>query len=191
MRNKSVLLITLAFISYGALGQQDTSAAKAPYFFSIHTGGLLAEWTQGSSFTTSFVHGIRLKKFAIGAGVGYDAFAEWRTLPVFARVNFDFASVQTHRFYLGIDAGYSKAWWPGQEASEFIIHEKGGIFYHPQVGYRLGAGDVRVYLSAGYKVQHIIYDQDPRWWIWGYPSTRQSVERTIGRLSVQIGVGLK
>lgn len=187
--NRIFFLPTFLLFSVVAFGQSESAHSKASYFFSVHSGGLLGGGGQSSSFTTSLIQGLRVKKFAFGVGLGYDAVAEWRTLPVFASLRSDFAKVRQHNFYFQLDGGYAKAWLPDIDESQFRFREKGGIFFHPQVGYRINAEKVRVYLSAGYKIQRIKYEQTPNWG-WGNANSTYYITRDIERVSVQIGFGL-
>jgi hypothetical protein len=187
--NRICFLVTFIFFSLVAFGQSEPSASKISYFFSVHTGGLLGGRDQGSSFTSSIIQGVRVKKFALGVGLGHDAVASWRTLPVWASVRFDFAKVRLHNFYFQLDGGYAKAWLPSIDEGQFTYREKGGIFFHPQIGYRINADKLKVYLSAGYKIQRIEYEQISTW-NWGGGTDKYFVTRDIERVSVQIGFGL-
>ena len=172
-----------------AFGQSEPSASEGSYFFSVHTGGLLGGEGQGSSFTTSLIQGVRINKFAVGIGLGHDAVAEWLTLPVWASTRIDFAKADLNNFYLQFDVGYAKAWLPSIDENQFTYREKGGIMVHPQVGYRINADKVKVYLSIGYKLQRISYEQTSTWG-WGGASNKYYIVRDIERVSIQIGFGL-
>lgn len=189
--NRNFFLLPFLFFSFAALGQSESVPSKASYFFSVHTGGLLGGAGQGSSFTTSLIQGVRVKKFAFGVGLGYDALAEWRTLPVSGIVRFDFAKAGRDNFYFQLDGGYAKAWLPDIDESQFNFRERGGIFFHPQIGYRINAEKVKVYMSAGYKLQRLEYEQATTWWSgWGQSVNKYYVTRDIERISIQIGFGL-
>lgn len=187
--NRIFFLPAFILFSVSAASQSEPVLPRAPYFFSLHSGGLLGGEGQGSSFTTSLIQGVRVKKFALGIGLGHDAVAEWLTLPVWASVRFDFARVGPHDFYLQLDGGYAKAWLPSIDETQYRYNEKGGPFFHPQVGYRINSEKLKVYLSAGYKIQRIKYEQTANWG-WGGVTNKYYITRDIERVSLQIGFGL-
>ena len=82
---------TLVIISFCSRAQSDSVVARPVYFYTVHVGGLLAK-DSPPSFSVSTIHGMRHKRIAVGLGVGYDAFIEWRTLPVFASLTYDLAT---------------------------------------------------------------------------------------------------
>ena len=137
----------------------------------------------------STIHGIRHKRFALGIGLGYDVYQEWRTLPLFGSLAYDFFRYRGNSFFIQLNGGYSKAWYSLADEDQFTYKEKGGIFLHPLVGYRIYTPKIDVYLTAGYKFQRLTYDQTPKWWAWGYPRNKITVDRDIERLSIQIGLG--
>jgi hypothetical protein len=61
---------------------------------------------------------------------------------------------------------------------------------HPLLGYRIRSEKFSLYFTAGYKFQNLEYEQSPKWWIWGYTSSKTTVSRKLERLSFQIGFGL-
>lgn len=187
---KNRILFVLIVLSPAVSAQSDSSFSKKPtYFYTVHAGGLLAKKGNGSSLTTSTIHGIRYKNLAFGIGLGYDAYLEWRALPVFGSVSYDFAHIRRNTFFVQMNAGYSQAWNPLSDDDQFIFDERGGMVIHPLVGYRISSDKFSVYLTAGYKFQRIEYEQTPRWWIWGYPGSKTTVVRDIERISIQIGFG--
>lgn len=187
--NRFFFLLAFVLLSLSVSGQSEPDPSKVTYFFSLHTGGLLGGEGQGSSFTMSLIQGVRVKKFAFGIGLGHDALAEWLTLPAWASTRFDFARAGLHNFYLQLDGGYAKAWLPSIDETQYRYSEKGGTFFHPQLGYRINGEKLKVYLSAGYKMQRIEYEQTANWG-WGGGTNKYYITRDIERISVQIGFGL-
>jgi hypothetical protein len=187
--------ILLVFFSISSAAQPDTISSKVTYFNALYAGGLLAKKTNGSSLTASFVQGIRYKTISLGIGMGYDSYLDWRTLPVFASLNFDFAHIRQNAFFIQFNAGYSKAWIRVSENDQNVYDVKGGPLIHPLLGYRIRSNQFSLYFSAGYKWQNITYEQTSNWWMWayppidGYPSMRYIIDRNIERFSVQIGLG--
>lgn len=190
MKSRILLSFIIVFFIFSVSAQPDSSFSKATYFNSIHAGGLLGKKGNGSSLTASTIHGIRNKNFAFGIGIGYDAYLEWRTLPVFGSLSYDFAGFRENAFFMQLNVGYSKAWNPLADDDQFVYDKKGGSYIHPLLGYRIHSHKFSLYLTAGYKLQRIAYEQTPKWWIWGYPANKVTVERDMERLSVQLGFGL-
>jgi hypothetical protein len=188
MMNRVFLILILLLISFFAIGQADSSFSKLSYFNSFHAGGLFGKKGNGSGASFSTIHGIRIEKFAFGIGVGYDAYREWRTLPVFVSLNYDFFRFRGNAFFVQVNAGYSKAWYP-LEDGEFIYDNKRGPFLHLLLGYRINAHKFNLYLTAGYKFQTIDYEQTSMWWTWGFPGSRTYVSRDMERISIQLGFG--
>lgn len=176
---------------FEAFGQADSSLNATPAaFVSVHSGALLARRGHGTSATASVIQGVRYKRIALGVGVGYDAYPEWRMVPVFAAFAHDFGRNRVKTLFIQMNTGYSKAWSTAGDESEFVFDSHGGFFYHPQIGYRIGEGKLRVQLAAGYKFQRISYEQSFRTWVWGYPSGAVKVVRDIERFSLQMGIGI-
>jgi hypothetical protein len=188
MRNNLLLLAFLVGSSFSVFAQPDSTASKISYFNSFHAGGLFGKKGSGSGESFSTIHGIRFKRFAFGIGVGYDAYQEWRTLPVFASVTYDFLKLRDNAFFIQINAGYSKAWYPLEEEDQFTYDRKRGPCAHPLIGYRIHSNKFDLYLTAGYKFQGINYLQTPRWWNWA-PGSKITVGRDIERISIQLGFG--
>ena len=187
MKNRVLLILILVFLSFLATGQSDSSFSRPSYFVSIHAGGLLGKKGNGSSLSSALLSGVRYKHFALGAGIGYDVYNEWRTMPVFGSLGYDFARRAGNPFFVQVNAGYSRGWNPITDEDEFIYETNGGMYFHPLVGYRIRNGRMSAYVTVGYKFQRLSYEQTPRWWgSWIHKTT---VQRDIERLSVQIGLG--
>lgn len=179
------LVIFLLCLSFSAPAQSPPVSPALAYFLSVHAGGLLGKNGQGSSLTTSLIQGVRYKRMALGLGVGYDAYVDWRTLPVFASLSGDIFHVRENAFFLQLNAGYCKIWNPAFADDSFYFYDGPHPSINALAGYRICAGKYDVYLSAGYKFQRIRYG-----WSWGGPGSRTFVERDIKRVSVQIGFGI-
>ncbi len=187
MRNKALLLFSLlAFLSPSLSAQQGTPRSKVNYFFSLQTGGAFGKKRQGASLTNSLIQGIRYQRFTFGAGVGYDAYDDWQTVPFFASAGFDLLRRHGNAVYLQMNGGYAKAWNPSFNANQFVFYEDGNLYLHPLFGYRITSGKLNIYLSAGYKFQRLRYGWT---WGWGVPASETRIERTIERISLQLGVG--
>lgn len=190
MTTKVFLVICAFLIPFQAAGQSDSLYSKSSYFLSIHSGGLLGKKGQGSAMTVSLIQGVRHKRFAFGAGIGYDAYTEWRTFPIFGSVAYDLSKGR-NRWFIQFNAGYSKAWNPTREEFGLRYDNKGGSIFHPLFGYRIQKGNIALYMTAGYKFQRLTSEWTERFWGWGNSPNKITEQRDIQRLSVQIGFGLR
>lgn len=183
-----VLLILFVSGSFLASAQSDSTRNKISYFNAFHAGGLFGKKGNGSGESFSTIHGIRLRKVAFGIGVGYDAYQEWRTLPVFASFTYEFLAIRYNAFFIQLNAGYAKAWYPLEEQDQFTYDRKRGPCAHPLLGYRICGLKFDVYLTAGYKFQAINYVQTPEWQSWN-PGSKYYISRDMERISIQLGFG--
>lgn len=189
MMNRVFLILILLLISLFAVGQTDSAFSEPSYFISLHAGGLLGKKGKGSSLTSALLQGVRYKRFALGVGIGYDAYAEYRAIPVFGSLGCDLVSFRTNKVFVQIDGGYSKAWNPLADKTFFSYAQEAGTYFHPLAGYRIHKGKMSVYFTAGYKFQRITFQQTPNWLEWRRSGSRVTIQHDIQRLSVQIGLG--
>src|SRR6185503_16067302 len=86
---KACIALLFLFFSFLAQAQPETLPERPSYFLSVHAGGAFGKKGQGSSLASALIQGVRYKWIALGAGVGYDAYSEWRAIPFFASVSMD------------------------------------------------------------------------------------------------------
>ena len=186
-----ILLFDLDAICNLAFAQFDSSAVakrKITYYNNILAGGLLGESGKGSGLTISTTHGVRINRFAIGAGVGFDSYFDWKAVPVFGSIGFDFAKIKRNAFFVQFNAGYAEASranrevWIGSEYREY-----GGEMISYFLGYRMRAEKFSLYLLAGHKFQRAHFSYNPQPWSSFAPSPSLSVEEDMNRLVVQLG----
>jgi hypothetical protein len=188
MKSSALLFVLILLLPFSSFAQSDSVSARPHYFFSVYSGALLAKKGNGTSVTTAIIQGIRYKRFAIGAGVGYDAYLDWRVVPLFLSTAFDLISGVNNSLFIQINGGYCEAWNRTANEVQFTFEEQRAMVFHPSLGYRIQSQNMSVYLSAGYKFQSIRYDQTPTWVGWG---TKTTIDRNIERLSVLIGFGFR
>ena len=189
MNNRIFLALVIALASFSASAQSDTVSQRS-WFVSIHSGVLLGKPGNGTTVTATLMPGIRLGRVAMTVGAGYDAYLQWKTLPVFAGVGYDVYNGRNYSLFVHCNAGYSKGWDSIQEESGFSYKNEGGYFYHPFIGCRVSQGKVDLYLSAGYKFQTLTYEQEPQWgWGWG-TGVKSTITAEMQRFSLQIGLGI-
>jgi hypothetical protein len=191
---KIKLLVAVACISYSVAAQTpdiEPPKRKLVYYNSFLAGGLLGEPGKGSGLTLSTTHGIRIKRFSLGAGVGFDSYFDWKTLPIFGSVTFDFGKIKSNALFLQFNAGYAEAWLI--EDNELWMPEYrdyGGTMVSSMIGYRITKERFSLYMLAGHKFQraHSSYEAEP--WSSFAPQFSTFVEEEMNRLVVQIGFGL-
>jgi hypothetical protein len=193
MKTKWAVLFTIAISPCCELfGQVDSTALskkKIHYFNSFLAGGILGKSELGSGATFSMIHGIRLHRLRAGAGIGLDAYRDWKMLPVFGSVSFDVAKIKNNAFYLQLNAGFSKAWEVKKENFEQEYDRLSGRgMAQSMIGYRIGLHQYAIYIAAGHKFQRITYSYNPMPWS-SVPGSNIFVEEDMNRFVVQLGFG--
>ena len=203
MKTRTQLLIAILLFSLSVKAQEEISIPKAVYFNYVQSGLLLGRSGTGSSVSVSTVHGLRLRKFALGIGIGYDDYSRntietylyqpaiydnWKSMPVFAAVSYDWLSLRNGALFFQTNIGYAKMWERHTGQFDRASDVKGGFLFNPMAGMRINAAKMRLYISAGYKFQRNDYKFD-NGGIWSYPGRLVSVEETLQRAVVKIGFG--
>ncbi len=192
---RTSLLIFLACTSFGSMAQTvdvEVPKKKLTYFNTFLAGGLMGEKGKGTGVTLSTIHGVRLKRAAFAAGIGFDSFFDWKTLPIFGSVSYDFGKIRSNAFFVQFNAGYAEAWLVRDEGSWTPPYrDYGGTMVASSLGYRITKERFSLYVMAGHKFQraHLVYE--PELWSSFAPALRQSIEEDMNRLVVQIGFGLR
>ena len=193
--NMRISIVIFCFVSssLSLLAQTDSesvSKKKVVYFNTFSAGGLLGESGYGAGVTLSTTHGVRLDRLAVGGGVGFDSYMDWKTVPVFGAISFDFGKIKRNAFFVQFHAGYSDAKRVNREEWLTDYREYGGEMICAMLGYRISTEKFSLYMSGGHKFQkaHFSYNAQP--WSSFAPSPSHSVEESMNRLVVQIGFGL-
>ncbi len=188
-----ILLFILFIICISAHAQVDSSVPskrKVIYYNNFLAGGLLGESGTGSGLTLSTTHGIRINRFSVGAGFGFDSYFDWKTVPVFGTIEFDFAKIKRNAFFLQFNAGYADAKRINREEWITEYREYGGEMISFMLGYKIRAEKFSLYVLAGHKSQEANYSYNPQPWSSFSSPPNYSVEENMNRLVVQLGFGL-
>ncbi len=178
-------------------GQSDTisssSEKKIRYTNSFLAGALLGKKGNGSYTSITTIHGIRYNRLAAGLGTGYEGYTDWRVLPIFGSVSYDFVGIKQNSFFVQVNGGYSIAYHTA-EREDYQEYERGkGKTFSGLIGYRIKANKFSIYISSGYKFQRIKYSYSPIYW-WDSSGEldppKTTVQRDMERFIVQIGFGL-
>jgi hypothetical protein len=187
-----VIFILLGFQCCSLFAQRDSLAVsknKIRYYDSFLAGGLLGKSGQGSGISCAMIHGIRINRLATGAGVGFDSYRDWKTMPLFGTASFDFARIKNNAFFIQVNGGYARAWDVLRENFEPVYDKLSGKgMIHSMVGYRISLKQYSIYISAGHKFQRIEYSYNPMPWS-SVPGSNVFVEEDMNRVVVQLGFG--
>lgn len=204
MQTRVLFLLFILFFSQHVEAQEENAGTNATYFNYLQSGMLLGKSGTGSSVTISTVHGLRMKRFSFGIGIGYDDYSRntidyylyqpaiydnWRSMPVFAAVSYDWLSLKNGALFLQVNAGYAKMWERRTGEIDRASDVKGGFLFNPMTGVRINAANMRLYILAGYKIQRNSYKFDDGG-IWSYPGRLISIEESLGRAVIKIGFGI-
>jgi hypothetical protein len=86
------------------------------YFFNLQVGNLIGctncDVGKEVTFTTSTTHGVIIgKKLRVGAGIGFDSYYNWQTMPLFGSASWDlFGTKNTNAVFLQANYGWAQAW---------------------------------------------------------------------------------
>jgi hypothetical protein len=188
----SIFVICVSSLSFSLFAQQPdstkVSARKITYFNNLLAGGLFGDSGGSNGFALSTTHGIRIKSFALGAGVGFDSYGRWETGSIFGVASYDFLKIKKNAFYLQFAAGHSNAskveteeWWGDYK-------ESGGPMINTMLGYRISARQFSLYIQAGHKYQEAHYSYNPQPWS-SAQGSMSFVDEEINRVVFQIGFG--
>ena len=188
-----ILLFVFFGLCISARAQSDldkTSKWKVIYYNNFLAGGLMGESGKGSGLTLSTTHGIRTNRFSVGAGLGFDSYFDWKTVPVFGTIEFDFAKIKRNAFFLQFNAGYADAKRINREEWVTEYREYGGEMISYMLGYKMRAEKFSLYVLAGHKFQEANYSYNSQPWSSFYPPPTYAVEENMNRFVVQLGFGL-
>ena len=182
---------------------RDTILTRGPvYFLSLQTGPLFGCSScgdgEGVSFTSSFANGITIgKKIRIGAGLGFDSYTGWTTLPAFASLSWDvFGNRNCNAVFVQFNYGTSKAWIQKPYQGQGFKRSEGGRMLAPQLGYRIKYHDLNISLVIGAKLQRVFsFYENPTWhWVDGESrqgTSQSTIQQDMIRFMVTMSVGWK
>lgn len=181
-----------------------TNKKKIPYFFQLQTGALVGcnncNEKKEISFTTSMIHGLSLgNKLKIGAGIGFDSYTHWQTLPLFGSLSWDLLTDKNaNALFVQFNYGWAKPWLNKSARTYGYKDTDGGRMYGLNLGYRIRYHDLSVSFALGLKAQNMSsYYEYPTYYtsitgqqLEGTPST-QTLEEELKRLQFTMAIGWK
>jgi hypothetical protein len=173
---------------------RDTTKGRptVAYYFDVSMGVLTGcnDCATGTEFTFSAAttHGVTLgRKTRVGAGVGFDTYYTWKTLPLFGAVSYDLIGTKnTHALFVEVQYGYAFAWHTFQPY-EMRTEIDGGEMFAALAGYRVRYHNLRIALSAGFRQQSTtsMFETDS----WYVNEKGAMVRGTPNRTTVQMDMG--
>lgn len=185
--------------------QEDVRAnsKKFSYFFTLQTGALIGckecSFGREISFSSATVHGVTIgRKLRVGAGLGFDTYQNWQTVPLFGSVSWDlFGNKNKNALFLQFNYGWAKA-MANMATLSYYQDVDGGRMVSTQVGYRIRYHDLKIAFGIGSKYQRVSAS-------YGYPSyyydfvgtlvpgnfSRTTLRESMNRLSLMISIGWK
>lgn len=193
-----VFHLSFFLLAHLVVNAQDAAGVKKPHYFLTYASGMMLGKEQFDAttvgFTTSLVQGVVAGRFRAGAGIGYDSYTKWHTMPVYGQVSYDILG-KGNALYLQVGYGYAWAW---RKPELYELPERsteGGRSFTAALGYRVAVSDVRLHFTLGYRFQsatvstHYPYQYfatDVRF----VPTSSTSIRENLNRLVFSVGIGL-
>ena len=207
---KLFIFLLVAFIVQTARGARSQVASdsslkrsKVTYYFTFGMGAMIGceqchTTGKTASFTTSMVHGMRIGRAAVGVGLGFDAYENWKTLPLFGSGSFDLFG-KRNKVFVQLNYGYASAWVNKDVQAFGYKKSEGGKMIHPLLGYRIQSGNARILFSAGYKFQRVLSTYDyPTYYPYPtydsfapLPPSTKEIRMDMNRFVISMAVGWK
>jgi hypothetical protein len=172
------------------------------YYFHVNAGALTGcdncTASNPTTFTTSTVHGVTIgRKLRAGAGLGFDSYEGWQTLPLFGEISYDLIGTRNRNaLFLAVQYGWAHAWDNRVPFEPSLVGVDGGSLLGGQAGYRIKYHNIRVGLLFGLRRQFVSSDfHYPTYYlnaqgilVEGSPNT-VSIEREMRRVMISLQVG--
>lgn len=195
---KRVFHLSFFLLASLAVNAQDSAGVRKPHYFLTYTSGMMLGREQLDAttvgFTTSLVQGVVLGRFRAGAGIGYDSYTKWHTMPVYGQVSYDILG-KGNALYLQVGYGYAWAWRKPELYEPSAYSYEGGRSFTAALGYRVAVSEVRLHFTLGYKFQSAttVSTYYPYQYLAdaGFaPTSSTSIREDLNRVVFSIGIGL-
>jgi hypothetical protein len=192
-----VLLLALAAQVGCAVGNPAASDStlrrnKPAYYFTFGMGAMISR--PNVNFTTSSVHGVRFGRASIGAGIGFDAYDGWKTVPLFGSASWDLFG-KNNKVFIQLNYGFGAAWIKKEARPFGYAKSQGGKMINPSLGYRMQSGNLRIHFSMGYKFQRVFSTYDNYYpyptfdSFMPYPANTTEIRMDMNRWVIGMAVG--
>jgi hypothetical protein len=152
---KKILFLILSSSVMCVAQDSTTVEPRVHYYFNFMNGLMAGEKLREVTYTASTAHGITLGRYVrIAMGVGFDTYRDWQAVPVFGQVSYDFLRNDVPLF-VQASYGWSHAWMQRESPGYSSWKGRGGAVSSAMIGYRLSQKRLKIYVGAGYKIQHM------------------------------------
>lgn len=186
------------------LVDEEKNTKVVGYFFNVQFGSLIGcnNCGQGrdATFSAATVHGVTIgKKLRGGVGIGFDAYANWQTLPIFGSVSWDLIGNKNKgALFLQLNYGWAHPWFVRNNLYNYYTTDPygavaGGRMINPSIGYRIKYHDLKIAIGVGYKYQRIFYKTNyfcPYCDVY-VPNQNLEITQDMNRLQLLMSVGWK
>jgi hypothetical protein len=170
------------------------------YFLSLQSGTLIGcgdcAGANGVASTSAIINGVTIgNKLRAGAGMGFDSYGSWKTLPFYALLGYDLSGNKTkNAFFVQLQVGFSKAWLAQSDRGYSFQKAEGGRVFAPSIGYRINHHGLNVSFAVGAKLQRVFayYAYPTGSWVNGEyrPGANETVvKQDMSRLMITMAVG--
>lgn len=192
MKSKLFLLAGVIMVLSGALCAQETdttaSAGRVSYFGYIGIAAMFSEHNKPYTAGIHTIHGVKLGRFKMGAGLGLDSYDEWRVCTVFGSGTFDFARIRDNAFFIQANYGYADGVRLRDIEGSDDLNTQGGPFTNVLIGYRVDVSKkTSVIVAAGWRSQILSYSYSYAW----ASQTKYDITETLNRVELRLGFGFR
>lgn len=168
-----VVVLGFSLFFHSALMAQTTSASSGSFsdklwFHQVEISLISGNDNigEGTSFSAGIINGLRMSDhFAVGAGLGWDAYDQMNAFPVYMRL-IGLLKPTGHSPYIFTDGGY--AWAREKNIPDFVTvtNAEGGLMFQAGAGYMFEGKGWRINVHAGYRLQKSALEVDygQSWW---------------------------
>ena len=176
---------------------------KFSYFFTLQSGALIGckecSFKREVSFSSATIHGVTIgRKLRVGAGLGFDTYQNWQTVPMFGSVSWDlFGTKNKNALFIQFNYGWAKA-MANRATLSYYQDVDGGRMVSTQVGYRIRYHDLKISFGLGSKYQRVSASYEYPSYYYDFVGTLRSgnsssttLRESMNRLSLMMSIGWK
>jgi hypothetical protein len=190
--------------SLHAVAEPTDSVAQKPlrYVFSVNSSmSFCSKCSQEGSLVAmpTSIHGIQVKRWRLGGGLGYTAFGQIRMMPYFGSATFNlFGKKAANGLFVQCDYGSAHAWLaPSLRENGYLKTVRGHDLFQISAGYAYHYHKLRLAAQLGFQSLKVtkVYEYGPISYLnsidyIGYPASRTTEEYRIQRLYLSLSFGL-
>lgn len=156
MRSFASLIFLLVSISAMAGDADSLKQRPLRYVFTINSAVLLCASCASESSSIALpttIHGIQVKRWRLGAGIGYTSFGPIRAMPYFGSVTYNlYGKKRKNGFFVEYNYGGAHAWLASVlDRNNFLKDVEASGFSQVSLGYALHYEKLRIAAQAGFQ----------------------------------------